>query len=193
MSSLEAPRTGRAWQERVSCRAVLAANKLMLTQRRRYFTLILLLAGAAGAGAQSRPPTGKHRDPSSARRRPARPHDARGKGRAAPRHLGPESEDPGRGGAIRAREGQGAHRRRHRTDLPAERDRRTRRGPAGRVNPRARRVRQRRAEVGDREHAARHSGHVPRRGAARPGGAAGHALPHPDRPRETWDPALVER
>ena len=55
-------------------------------------------------------------------------------------------------------------------------------------------VRQRDSEVGDRAHAARHSGDVPRGGAARPGGHEGHELPGANRrSASTWDPALVER
>ena len=92
----------------------------------------------------------------------------------------------------------------HAPAAPRTRPRRDRRGraksPSTPTGPRVAhgarggRVRQCRAEVGDREHAPRHSRDVPRRSAARARRAGRHLVSRADRARPArWDPALVER
>ena len=86
---------------------------------------------------------------------------------------------------LRSRERAGAARIRHRRGVAPERDcRRRQRASLRALGARAGRVRQRRAEVADREHAARHPGDVPRGGAARARRARRHALPRADRAGE---------
>ena len=119
----------------------------------------------------------------------AGPDDPRRESGAAARHLEPQAGDSRmrRGGSIppthRALLGFGIGE----VSRPSEIARPIP-GRRGEVAARARRVRERRAAMARREHAARDSGDVPRGGAARPRGAERHALPGAHRPGEHLGP-----
>ena len=143
---------------------------------------------ARGAGPDAALSAGERAD-RRARERSALAHDARGEGRAAAAIWNRKREiqdaqgrfDPAKAQAlIGAGIGQVAR--------PSEIA-----GGGSRPPPRARAVRERRAEVADREHAARHPGDVSRGGAARPRAPGGTHFPVPIGLASTWDPPLVER